>query len=228
VKAGWEEIIMTSDDVQAIRNAIMARAWFHTIDLGNGIITPGIDASAQKLAGIHMPESCARMTVLDIGALDGFFSFEAERRGAEKVVASDHFCWSGQGKGGFDLAKQILCSAVQEHVARVEDLDAATLGTFDLVLFLGVLYHAPDPLGYLAKVRSLCRNMAIIETHVDALEYLRPALVFYPSATLNNDPTNFFGPNPLAVEAMLKEVGFSSIETFPQWAPSRQSFHAYV
>jgi tRNA (mo5U34)-methyltransferase len=113
-------------------------------------------------------------------------------------------------------------------MAREEDLDAATLGTFDLVLFLGVLYHAPDPLGYLAKVRALCRNMAIIETHVDALDYPRPALVFYPGNTLNNDPTNFFGPNALAVETMLKEVGFASVEAFPQWSASRQTFHAYV
>jgi len=222
---------MTSYDIEIIRSEVAARGWFHKIDLGNGIITPGIDASAEKLAGIKMPESCAGLSVLDIGAFDGFFSFEAERRGAEKVIASDHMCWSGLGswdKGGFDLAKRILRSRVQEHMARVEDLDAAILGTFDLVLFLGVLYHAPDPLGYLAKVRALCRNMAIIETHVDALDYPRPALVFYPGNTLNNDPTNFFGPNALAVETMLKEVGFASVETFPQWSASRQTFHAYV
>jgi tRNA (mo5U34)-methyltransferase len=216
--------------VEQLRAAVMGREWFHKIELGNGITTPGFDASAQKLVGIRMPESCIGMSVLDIGALDGFFSFEAERRGAARVVACDHYCWSGTGrhdKGGFDLAKRALRSHVEEHFARVEDLDPAQIGTFDLVLFLGVLYHAPDPLGYLTKVRSLCHGTAIIETHVDALEVARPALVFYPGASLNNDPTNFFGPNPLAVEAMLKEVGFRSVEAFPQWAPSRQAFHAY-
>lgn len=169
--------------------------------------------------------------MLDIGALYGAFSFEAERRGAARVVALDYPAWRKDGwtgKAGFDFAKRVLGSKISESFCRLEDADPNVLGTFDIVLFLGVLYHATDPLGYLAKVRSLCCGMAIIETHVDAIDYPRPACVFYPGATLNGDPSNYFGPNPQAVEAMCLEVGFSRVETFAQHLPSRQAFHAYV
>jgi tRNA (mo5U34)-methyltransferase len=230
---------MPNDNIDAIRAAVARIRWFHTIDLRNGIITPGIDPTPDKLAASGMPASLAGKSVLDIGANDGFFSFEAERRGATRVVALDYFAWCEQSpaysKPGFDLAKWVLGSTVEEHLGRLEDVDSSVLGTFDLVLYLGVLYHATDPLGQLAKVRSLCREMAIIETHVDALDYPRPACVFYPGATLNGDSTNYFGPNPQAVEAMCKEVGFSRVEAVPQFdgyarffGQSRQVFHAYT
>jgi tRNA (mo5U34)-methyltransferase len=219
------------DDIDAVRAEIANITWFHRIDLGNGIITPGIDQTAVKLDGIRLPLSLAGKSVLDIGALDGAFSFEAERRGAARIVALDYQAWRNEGwvgKAGFDCAKRVLGSKIEEHVCRVEEADPKLLGSFDVVLFLGVLYHATDPLGYLAKVRSLCRGMAIIETYVDAVDYPRPACVFYPGSTLNGDPSNYFGPNPLAVKAMCREVGFSRIEAFPQYLPSRQAFHAYV
>ena len=73
-------------DVAAIR-------WFHTIDLGDGIVTPGQDESARKLGWLHLPHSLQGKSVLDVGARDGFFSFEAERRGATRLVAVDPACW---------------------------------------------------------------------------------------------------------------------------------------
>ena len=82
--------------------------WYHTIDLGGGVVTKGIDDSALRLARLDLPQSLAGLTVLDIGAWDGFFSFEAERRGAARVVAADYFSWHGDGwgsKAGFELAR---------------------------------------------------------------------------------------------------------------------------
>ncbi len=171
-------------------------------------------------------------SVLDIGTWDGFFAFECENRGAAKVVASDGYCRSGFGVfdgGGFQLARRTISSNVQDVKCRIEELDARRLGTFDYVLFLGVLYHAPDPLGYLDKVRSLCRGTAIIETVVDALDIDRPALIVYPGATLNGDATNFFGPNDEAVIGMCKEVGFARVEIVnPLWWLGRSVYHAHV
>ena len=69
--------------------------WFHTIDLGGGLMTPGKDPSGKKLATLGFPADLTGKTVLDIGAWDGFFSFEAERRGASRVLATDQFCWGG-------------------------------------------------------------------------------------------------------------------------------------
>lgn len=206
---------------------VASTGWFHQIDLGNSVITPGTDNTLLKLSKLHLPTDLMGKSVLDIGAWDGAFSFECERRGARRVVATDWWCWQGSGKRGFDIAKRALRSRVEERQIKVEDLTAASLGTFDLVLFLGVLYHAPDPLGYLRRVRELCSGMAVVETLIDAQDYDRPALVFYEGATMNNDPSNFFGPNRLACEAMLREVGFKHVILADEYYGNRMVFHAF-
>jgi hypothetical protein len=91
-------------------------------------------------------------------------------------------------------------------------------GTFDVVLFLGVLYHAPDPLGYLKRVRSVTGGVAIIETVVDLLDVPVPAAAYYANASLNNDGSNHFGPNPMAVEGLLVDAGFGRVVAFDPWA----------
>ena len=73
--------------------------WYHSMDLGDGVITKG-GASHETFKGIAervFKHGVEGKSVLDIGAWDGFFSFEAERRGASRVLATDHFCWSGPG-----------------------------------------------------------------------------------------------------------------------------------
>ena len=202
--------------------------WFHRIDIGDGIVTPGIDDSPEKLKHFQLPQRMDGLTVLDIGAWDGFFSFECERRGAKRVVAADWYCWQGVGKQGFEIARAALRSKVEDVELKVEDLTPQALGTFDIVLFLGVLYHAEDPMHYLRIVRSICKGRAFIETVVDALDYPRPAMVFYPGKSLNNDPSNFWGPNRLAVEAMLGEVGFRSVRMVDTYYGNRMVFHASV
>ena len=84
--------------------------WYHSIDLGGGIVTRGIDDTPLRLARLDLPRSFAGLTVLDIGAWDGFFSFEAERRGASRVVAADYYSWHGSGwgsKAGFDPGREL-------------------------------------------------------------------------------------------------------------------------
>ena len=215
------------------KEALLARVaqhsgWFHRIDLGEGVVTPGVDDSPAKLKHIHLPERMDGLSVLDIGAWDGFFSFECERRGAKRVVAADWHCWHGQNKMGFEIARELLGSKVEDLYLKVEDLNPEELGTFDVVLFLGVLYHAEDPMRYLRIVRSLCRGKTIVDTVVDGLEYDRPVMVFYPGSTLNDDPTNFWGPNRLAVKAMLTEVGFREATHVDSFATNRMVFHATV
>ena len=205
--------MITRDEIQAEAAKI---SWFHSIDLGQGIVTRGYDDSPNKLKALGIPENLTGKTVLDIGAWDGFFSFEAERRGAKRVLATDSFCWGGGGWGtkrGFDLARRALNSRVEDREIDVLDLSPDKIGTFDLVFFLGVLYHMRHPLLSLEKVASVTAagGMVIVETHVDMLDVKRPALAFYPESELNNDSTNWFGPNPAAVEGMLKCVGFTKV-----------------
>ena len=217
---------MAKDELQA---AVTKMSWFHQIELPHGITTPGIDQSKLKFGALGLPSDMSGKTVLDIGAWDGYFSFACEQRGA-KVLATDHHCWGGKAnrKHGFDFAKKVLGSSVGEKVIRVEDLSPSSVGTFDIVLFLGVLYHAADPLGYLKLVRSVTKGYAVIETRVDLLEIDKPALAYYPSASLGGDGTNFFGPNALAVAGMCKDVGFSRVETVSHYHPARMVFHAHV
>jgi tRNA (mo5U34)-methyltransferase len=196
-------------DVAAIR-------WYHTIDLGGGLITKGIDDSSYRLARLDLPNSLAGRSVLDIGAWDGFFSFEAERRGASRVVASDYYSWHGAGWGskrGFELAREALGSKVEDIDIDVMDLSPDRIGTFDVVFFFGVLYHLRHPLLALERVASVTRGLLIVETVVDMAGFRRPAAAFYPGRELNNDPTNWWAPNVPALEAMLRDVGFADVKT---------------
>jgi tRNA (mo5U34)-methyltransferase len=194
--------------------------WHHSIDLGNGLVTPGNVDNMTKLARLGFPERFDGLSVLDIGAWDGFYSFEAERRGADRVLATDHFCWNGPGPGtkqGFDLAHQALGSRVEQLEIDPLDLDREQIGEFDVVLFLGVLYHLKYPMEVLERVAAVTRKggLAIIETHVDMLHLLRPAMAFYPGRELGNDPTNWIGPNPAAVIGMATAAGFEDCAVHP-------------
>jgi tRNA (mo5U34)-methyltransferase len=202
-------------ETDELRAAVARQGWFHTIDLGHGIVTPGRDESPRKLGWIGLPEDLRGRTVLDVGAWDGFFSFEAERRGASRVVAADSFAWDGSNwstKESFELARASLGSRVEDVDVDVLDLDPSDLGRFDLVLFLGVLYHMRHPLLALEKVASVTGGQLIVETAVDCTWTRRPAAAFYPHHGLTTDPTNWWGPNPEAVVGMLRAVGFERVE----------------
>ncbi len=206
---------MTTD----LQAQVDALRWYHTIDLGGGVITKGVDDTPLRLALTGLPDNLAGRSVLDIGAWDGFFSFEAERRGAARVVASDYYAWrglgwgTGQGKAGFELARRTLGSRVEDVEIDVLDLSPDRVGTFDTVLFLGVLYHLPNPLLALERIASVTTNLLILETVVDMVGFGRPAAAFYPGRELNGDPTNWWGPNAAAVHGMLRAVGFARVET---------------
>jgi tRNA (mo5U34)-methyltransferase len=202
-----------------LREAVDSTRWYHTIDLGHGIVTKGVDDTPARLETLALPPSFAGLSVLDIGAWDGFFSFEAERRGAARVVAADYYAWHGQGwgtgkgKAGFDLARTALGSKVEDVSVDVLDLSPERIGTFDVVLCFGVLYHLPNPLLGLERVASVTGDLLILETVVDMVGIGRAAAAFYPHKELNNDPTNWWGPNVPAVVGMLEAVGFHSVET---------------
>jgi tRNA (mo5U34)-methyltransferase len=186
--------------------------WHHTFDFGNGVKTPGGDNSSRKLKRLHLPKSLTGKTVLDVGAWDGFFSFEAERRGAARVLATDSFVWETIGREGFDFAKSALGSKVEDLHKDVLDLSPEELGLFDVVLFLGVLYHMRHPLLALEKVASVTGELLVVETVVDMLWYRRPAMAFYVGDELGNDQTNWVGPNVPALVGMLKTVGFKKVD----------------
>ena len=188
--------------------------WFHRIDLGDGVVTPGKDGSSRKLRRIGMPRDLTGLTVLDVGASDGFFSFEAERRGASRVVATD--VWSGTDgwhtKDAFDFVAARLQSNVESVKVSVYDLSREEIGSFDVVLFLGVLYHLRYPLLALESIFRVTKGLLILETHLDMLWTRRPAMAFYPALEVSGDPTNWWGPNSSAVRSMLSAAGFGKVK----------------
>jgi tRNA (mo5U34)-methyltransferase len=202
-------------DLEELRAEVGGISWWHTIDLGNGIITPGIDDSPRKLERLRLPRDLTGKSVLDIGAWDGFFSFEAEKRGASRVLALDSYAWNGStwgSKRGFELARRALGSRVEDIELEVLDISPQTVGVFDVVFYLGVLYHMRHPLLALERIAAVTRELLVLETVVDLLSTRRPAMAIYPDGALYGDLSNWNGINLPALQAMLREVGFHHID----------------
>jgi tRNA (mo5U34)-methyltransferase len=207
--------------------------WFHSMDLGHGLVTNGVIDVGRSLRQYQLPEHLTGKTFLDIGAWDGAFSFEAERRGAQRVLATDSFIWKGMGWGskqGFETARRALQSKVEDLTIDVYDISPERIGKWDIVLFAGVLYHLQYPLLGLQRAASVTKELLILETAIDFRFCRRPTIAFYPGRELNDDPTNWCAPNLSALKAMLRSCGFrdirvvhktsilSQIRTAIQWA----------
>jgi tRNA (mo5U34)-methyltransferase len=183
--------------------------WYHRIEVRPGIITPGANDAASLLEMLDLPADCRGLRVLDLGTRDGFFAFELERRGAE-VVAVDYVAMADSG---FGVAAALLGSHVTYLHRNLYELTAAEVGTFDVVLFLGLLYHLTDPLGALRAVRHLTRKRMYLETLV--LDFGPemaglPLMRFFAGSSWAGDPTNYWGPNIRCVEEMLGETEFAA------------------
>ncbi len=204
--------------------------WWHSIDLGLGVTTRGAKPAEQlqaELESFRLPDLTDK-SFLDIGAWDGFFSFQAERRGARPVVALDHYVWSWNPrpglnradlpdkKRGFELAREALGSEVRVRVGDFMTMDLDELGEFDVVLFAGVLYHLQSPLDALRRVARVTRELAIIETaavNVPGFEE-RALCEFYESDELGGDPSNWWAPNAAALRGLCRAAGFRDATTF--------------
>jgi len=215
------------------RAEIDSLPWHHTIDFGGGLLSNG-NTKIEVLraqADIYFGREIRGKTVLDVGCWDGFNSFEAERRGASRVLATDHFAWSDECWGdrrSFELARRGLKSSVEAKDMGLDDLSIETVGQFDIVLFLGVFYHLKHPFADLERVAKLAKETLIVETYMDALDYPRPAMVFYPTNELANDHTNWWGPNRACVEGMLHDAGFKDVKfTEHPMYPDRGIFHGH-
>lgn len=231
---------------EEIRARVAQTLWYHSINLGQGVVTPGASESV-PLSGPELPPFTGRR-VLDIGAWDGYYSFAAERGGARGVVALDHYAWCvdipardaywaecgklGQmpdpardltdfwrpeapGRRGFEIAKDVLGSAVQPVVGDFATMDLAPLGTFEVVLYLGVLYHVKEPVTVMERLRAITTEVAVIETeavHLDGYGDAR-LLDFFPGDELRADYGNWFVPTEMALHALCRAAGFRTVET---------------
>lgn len=179
--------------------------WHHRFEIVPGIVTPGSYDPEFLLEKLSLPDDLSGRRVLDIGASDGYFSLQLRRRGAEVVVVD----YRPKELHGFGVMERLTGLRFEYHQANVYEITRERFGTFDVVLFLGLLYHLPDLLKALAIVRSVCSDTMFIESHcaVD-LTTAQSAARYNPGSSLNNDFTNFWSPNFSCFRDILHDAAF--------------------
>jgi tRNA (mo5U34)-methyltransferase len=209
--------------------------WFHNMNL-NGVWTapdhPLGDYPAIKWTRFAsaLPHDLSGRSVLDIGCNGGFYSIEMKRRGALRVIGIDHDPdYLAQAK----FAAEVL--ELEIEFRRLSVFDVALLGErFDVVIFMGVLYHLRHPLLALDLIRAhVAKDMLIFQSMQRGSKDVAELDVDYPfietaifdrpdypklhfiERRYADDPTNWFVPNRAAAEAMLRSSGFT-IEAHPE------------
>src|SRR5438093_545347 len=170
----------------------------------------------QELTYFGLPENLTGMRVLDIGCAEGFFSFEAEKRGAREVIGIDSFPDSVRR---FNIVKAARQSNATAFLMNLYDLEPRRLGTFDLVLFYGVFYHLKHPQYALERIRSICTGRLLFQTHIHEEPSVKgiPWARFYPHGIMSGknqelfDPTVFWLFNSACCLAILDHVGFTAL-----------------
>lgn len=204
----------------AVDRAARVQVWYHTIDLGDGIVTPGMFDHREYLDEYGLPADLSGQRVLDVGTANGFFAFEMERRGARKVVAVDTaHPWS------FRLCRRALGSRAAYVRADIHDLTPRRLGgTFDLVFCGDLLLHLDDIVGAMRTLRKLTRGTVIVASALmdgtDESQPLVHAALTRETVTLTRGPARgdqrsfnatWIG-NRMFYRRLLEYTGFTDVE----------------
>jgi len=207
--------------------------WYHRIPLPGGIVTPGwapIDASAYQI-----PERLDGKRVLDIGAWDGYWTFEALRRGAREVVAIDDFsdylgslqqedrkAWQT-----FDLCRDALGYKEPQCQRRELSIYALTrdeVGEFDVVFAFGLLYHLRYPLLALDLISKVCTGELYVESAIlddfspyrggmdKGYEGGQMVMEFYPDNQYGHNHTNWWVPSLHCLAHMVRSANFDQVK----------------
>jgi tRNA (mo5U34)-methyltransferase len=184
--ASTQELPTSQDDPR------LQAGWYHTIDLGEGLSSKGDYDLRGEVDKHGLPDSLKGKTALDVGTWDGFWAFELERRGADKVVAIDverwgdfdWLPWIRESKGemvnvrsdqNFWLAHRMRNSKVNRKACNIYDLSPETVGTFDVVFCGSLMLHLQNPLKAMVNIRSVTKEMAIITSRVEEeIDYTAP------------------------------------------------------
>jgi len=199
-------------DVRRLIEDLERLGWYHSIELPSGEVIQGIQTLPQlrnRLAQFPLPADLTGKRVLDIGAWDGWFSFEMERRGA-RVLAIDN-----ARRTRFLKAREILASRVDYRIADICRVTPRELGRFDIVLFFGVLYHLKHPLRALETVCDLTTDLALVESYVTddgSQPNAPPVMEFYETTEFLGQFDNWVGPNTSCLLAMCRTAGFARVE----------------
>ena len=218
---------------------VRERVWYHRIPLPNGPVTPGW--APMEAAAYQLPERFDGLRILDVGAWDGYWTFEALRRGAAEVVAIDNLsdplndlALGGHGDRGaprdwstFDRCRDEFGYGWERCKRyRMDALDVnpeVPGGQFDIVFLFGVLYHCRHPLLLLDRLRRVCCGEIYVESAIcdDYSPYRETgglgdvtAMEFYPGAELGNMPTNWWAPTLRCLAQMVRAAGWPEINAW--------------
>jgi tRNA (mo5U34)-methyltransferase len=192
-----------------------AKGFWHSFELPDGSVIEGVNSLAslrKRLAQFPIPEDLTGKRVLDIGCWDGWYSFELERRGAQ-VVAIDN--WDNPR---FRQMHAAYRSHVDYRQLDMYELTPQRVGRFDIVLFMGVLYHLKHPLLALERVCALTTGMAAVDSFIlregqhPPEQLQRSILEFYETDEMGGQTDNWFGPSLPALLAMCRVAGFARVE----------------
>jgi tRNA (mo5U34)-methyltransferase len=192
------------------------RGWWHSFEMPDGTTIPGVcsvESLRNRIGQFPIPQDLRGKRVLDIGAWDGWFSFEMERRGAE-VLAIDN--WDNPR---FHEARAMLNSRVEYRQMDMYELTPERVGRFDIVLFMGVLYHLKHPLLALERVCALTTDLAAVDSFVLREEHRpgadvsrRPVMEFYETSEFGGQTDNWVAPSLSCLEAFCRTAGFARVE----------------
>jgi tRNA (mo5U34)-methyltransferase len=205
--------------------------WFHSIPFPDGHMTAGNKSMAQQqdeLIRWQFPADLTGKTMIDIGCADGFYSIVGRQRGAKRVLSIDD-----QQTMGLQFLLENKVYPIEYRKLDVMSPEFLDLEPFDFVHFAGVFYHLQNPVEAFKRVRRITREVALLEGHINET-YGRglPYAVYYEGSELNNDPTNWWGPNLPCLEAMIRTAGFSHYRLTDivdeQAGNKRASFLAYA
>jgi tRNA (mo5U34)-methyltransferase len=230
--------------------------WYHTLELAPGVITRGDWDHRTTVDLVGLPASLAGKTALDVGTADGFWAFEMERRGADRVVAIDvehagdvdllprhrathsrETLMSTRWPEQFATAHACLKSKVEHKICSVYDLSPERVGEFDVTYCGSLLLHLFNPLQALINIRSVTREVAIIETvayHPDPIETTfpdRPYMWFGHLDWEGDRPgvdIGYWSFTPRALCDMLIYAGFAWVEPLDQFPMKRAGIDATV
>lgn len=212
-------------ETQDIRAEVARYAWYHSIDLGDGVETVGMFDHRPVVDCYPIPADLTGKRCLDVATMDGFWAFELERRGAASVTAIDlddpddldwpsslresHDRTLDETKGErFALAKRALGSNVEHRVMSVYDL-SPELGEFDFVFCGDLLVHLKDPITAVERIQSVCTGSAVIVNVIERIRFRENE----PLAKLDGiDSFSWWTTNLEGLVRIVRAAGFAHVE----------------
>jgi tRNA (mo5U34)-methyltransferase len=224
----------TGSSRDALAAEVARLAWYHTLELPGGVITPGEYDTRVAARKVALPVTLDGLRCLDVGTHDGFWAFEMERRGAAEVVAIDlddprradfsdpvptlteeAICERRDRLQAFACAHRALGSRVQRHDLSVYELAAAGLGSFDFAFIGTLLLHLREPVRALGSIRAVLRGggRLLVNDGVSlGMSLLHPRSPVHTLSLLPGKPF-WWIPNARGLRRYLEKADFDVIAT---------------